>query len=94
MINSTIIISSKTSGRVRNQERENEYTDADIPAGDALRRKLVVALAERDKQIKNLDVVSRAVEGDVKKAWKKMIQRWIEDPSAPNPYTLNRKGEW
>ncbi|KAJ7801511.1 hypothetical protein B0H14DRAFT_3489429 [Mycena olivaceomarginata] len=59
--------------------------------GDALRHKLVVALAERDKQIKNLNVVSSAVEGDVKRVWKKMIQQWIEDPSAPNPYTLNWK---
>jgi hypothetical protein len=60
---------------VRNQEREIEYRDADIPAGDALRRKLVVVLAERDKQIKNLNVVSSAVEGDVKRVWKKMIQQ-------------------
>ncbi|KAJ7713592.1 hypothetical protein B0H14DRAFT_3523331 [Mycena olivaceomarginata] len=61
--------------------------------GDALRRKLVVALVERDKQIKNLNVVSSAVEGDVKRVWKKMIQQWIEDPSAPNPYTLNWKAK-
>jgi hypothetical protein len=94
MIDSTIIIFSKTSGRVRNQEKEIEYRDADIPAGDALRHKLVIALVEHDKQIKNLNVVSSAVNGDVKRVWKKMIQQWIEDPSVPNLYTLNRKGEW
>ncbi|KAJ7901027.1 hypothetical protein B0H14DRAFT_3422936 [Mycena olivaceomarginata] len=87
---------TKDAGRGQRADTLDDRLDnhnflKNIGQGDALQRKLVVALAERDKQIKNLNVVSSAVEGDVKRVWKKMIQQWIEDPSAPNPYTLNRK---
>ncbi|KAJ7822085.1 hypothetical protein B0H14DRAFT_3471004 [Mycena olivaceomarginata] len=87
---------TKDAGRGQRADTLDDRLDnhnflKNVGQGDALRHKLVVTLAERDKQIKNLNVVSSAVEGDVKRVWKKMIQQWIEDPSAPNPYTLNRK---
>ncbi|KAJ6547928.1 hypothetical protein DFH09DRAFT_1087397 [Mycena vulgaris] len=62
-----------------------------VGQGEALQRKLVVAIAERDKQIKAFSQVNKTLSDDLKKAWKKMIEEWLEDGSRPNPYTLNRK---
>ncbi|KAJ6544608.1 hypothetical protein DFH09DRAFT_928307 [Mycena vulgaris] len=62
-----------------------------VGQGEALQRKLVVAIAERDKQIAGFDQVNKTIGRDVKKAWKKMISEWLEDGSKENPYTLNRK---
>ncbi|KAJ6557792.1 hypothetical protein B0H19DRAFT_946380, partial [Mycena capillaripes] len=59
--------------------------------GQALRRKMVVAIAERDKQIAAFKIVSKTIEGNVKKMWRKMIEDWEADPSKSNPYTLTRK---
>jgi hypothetical protein len=57
-----------------------------------LQRKLVVAIAERDKQIKAFTEVNKMVDATVRKEWKGMIDSWLEDESQPNPYSLNRKG--
>ncbi|KAJ7687061.1 hypothetical protein B0H14DRAFT_2654047 [Mycena olivaceomarginata] len=62
-----------------------------VGQGDALRCKLVVAIAERDKQIKVFEIMSATIEHDVKLKWKKMIRDWIKDPSEPNPYVLASK---
>ncbi|KAJ7828475.1 hypothetical protein B0H14DRAFT_3466313 [Mycena olivaceomarginata] len=65
-----------------------------VGQGDALQRKLLVAIAERDRQVAAFSEVSRTVEKDVKREWRTKINKWLEDPSESNPYTLSRKGEW
>ncbi|KAJ7468418.1 hypothetical protein B0H11DRAFT_2238884 [Mycena galericulata] len=62
-----------------------------IGQGDALQRKLIVAIAERERQVAGFKEISATVEHDVKKEWKAMIDAWLADPSQPNPYTLSRK---
>ncbi|KAJ7722085.1 hypothetical protein B0H16DRAFT_1737899 [Mycena metata] len=62
-----------------------------IGQGDALQRKLIVAIAERARQVAEFRVVSSAVSQEVRREWKQQIADWEEDPSKPNPYTLNRK---
>ncbi|KAJ6503118.1 hypothetical protein DFH09DRAFT_1252002 [Mycena vulgaris] len=62
-----------------------------VGEGEALQRKLIVAIAERDKQIKAFATVNRTLSREVKKAWKLMIEEWLEDTSKTNPYTLSRK---
>ncbi|KAJ7024932.1 hypothetical protein C8F04DRAFT_1269809 [Mycena alexandri] len=63
-----------------------------IGQGDALQRKLIVAIAERDRQVAAFKEVSATIEAPVKKLWKKQINDWLEKPdSHPNPYTLPRK---
>jgi hypothetical protein len=57
-----------------------------------LQRKLIVAIAERDKQVHAFAEVNKTVDSSVKKMWKDLIDAWLEDESKPNPYTLNRKG--
>ncbi|KAJ6512421.1 hypothetical protein C8R45DRAFT_1206552 [Mycena sanguinolenta] len=58
---------------------------------DALQRKLVVAIAERDTQVRNFKEVSRTVKAEVKEDWKRMINEWIVDSAKMNPYTLKLK---
>ncbi|KAJ7784192.1 hypothetical protein B0H16DRAFT_1446451 [Mycena metata] len=63
-----------------------------IGQGDALQRKLIVAIAERDRQIQAFKEISATIEGPLKKAWKQQITDWLKDPEAhQNPYTLPRK---
>ncbi|KAJ7343885.1 hypothetical protein DFH08DRAFT_701870 [Mycena albidolilacea] len=65
-----------------------------VGQGDALQRKLLVAIAERDRQVAAFSEVSRTVEREVKREWRKKINEWLEDPLKSNPYTLSRKGKW
>ncbi|KAJ7764957.1 hypothetical protein DFH07DRAFT_770232 [Mycena maculata] len=62
-----------------------------LDQGDSLQHKLTVAIAERDRQVREFKDVSRTVAGEVKKAWKKEVTDWEADPSNKNPYALSRK---
>ena len=63
-----------------------------LDVGDTLKRRLVVAIAERDRQIKAYKLVTSTIEPAVRKEWKGMIDAWLEDTTNPNPYILSRKG--
>ncbi|KAJ7805682.1 hypothetical protein B0H14DRAFT_3153313 [Mycena olivaceomarginata] len=56
-----------------------------------LKRKLVVALAERQTQVQAFAAVNDGINKDVLKHWKKMIRDWLQDNTMPNPYVLQRK---
>ncbi|KAJ7178517.1 hypothetical protein C8R43DRAFT_871571 [Mycena crocata] len=58
--------------------------------GDALRRKLVVARAERDRQVKAFTDVSDTVEQPLQMFWQHQIDAWVKDPAEPNPYMLEK----
>ncbi|KAK7059400.1 hypothetical protein R3P38DRAFT_2495701, partial [Favolaschia claudopus] len=60
--------------------------------GDSLRRnyKLIIARAERDRQVDNFEQVSSTVERDVRAAWQKQINDWLQDETKRNPYTLQK----
>ncbi|KAJ7616250.1 hypothetical protein B0H17DRAFT_1299470 [Mycena rosella] len=62
-----------------------------VGQGVALQRKLVVALAERARQINGFKQVNATISKQLKKQWKTMIDDWLEDKSKPNPFTLSRK---
>ncbi|KAJ7480228.1 hypothetical protein B0H11DRAFT_1724998 [Mycena galericulata] len=62
-----------------------------IGQGDALQRKLIVAIAERERQVAGFREISATVHRDVRKDWKKQIEAWEKDPTQPNPYTVSRK---
>ncbi|KAJ7234341.1 hypothetical protein C8J57DRAFT_1531743 [Mycena rebaudengoi] len=61
-----------------------------IGQGDALQRKLVVAIAEQDRQIQAFKACSRTVELEVQKLWQADIDAWLADKRMPNPYALPR----
>ncbi|KAJ7693956.1 hypothetical protein B0H17DRAFT_1132323 [Mycena rosella] len=65
-----------------------------VGEGEALQRKLVVAITERDRQIQVFAVVNSTVSKSVKKVWKTAINDWLEDETKPNPFMLERKGVW
>ncbi|KAJ7735174.1 hypothetical protein B0H16DRAFT_1731438 [Mycena metata] len=62
-----------------------------VGQGDALQRKLLVAIAERDRQVEAFKEISSTIERSVRSEWKKKVVAWHEDPTQENPYTLRRK---
>ncbi|KAJ6452140.1 hypothetical protein C8R47DRAFT_1204389 [Mycena vitilis] len=59
--------------------------------GDALRRKLAVARAERERQVRAFKEVTATVEQEVIDDWNTQIEAWLKDSSKPNPYIVTRK---
>ncbi|KAJ7432257.1 hypothetical protein B0H11DRAFT_1760772 [Mycena galericulata] len=55
---------------------------------DTLARKLIVAIAERDKQVQNFLDVDESLSSDLRKEWAGRIKAWVGDRSQPNPYCL------
>ncbi|KAJ7139369.1 hypothetical protein C8R44DRAFT_604986 [Mycena epipterygia] len=84
-------VGSRQRADVLEGKIDNHNHLKNIGQGDALQWKLIVTIAERDKQIKGFEDVNRTVKREVLKEWKDLIQAWEEDPSKPNPYVLTRK---
>ncbi|KAJ7701279.1 hypothetical protein B0H14DRAFT_3173668 [Mycena olivaceomarginata] len=59
-----------------------------VGQGDALQRKLLVAIAERDRQVAAFSEVIRTVEREVKREWRKKINEWLEDPLKSIPQVV------
>ncbi|KAJ6503466.1 hypothetical protein C8R47DRAFT_969052 [Mycena vitilis] len=59
--------------------------------GDALRRKLIVAVAERARQVAAFNEVSATISKDLRHHWKTQIDAFLEDHTQPNPYALSEK---
>ncbi|KAJ7184784.1 hypothetical protein C8R46DRAFT_1026640 [Mycena filopes] len=60
--------------------------------GDALRRKLLVALAERARQVEAFKEVNKTVPPDLRAAWQQQIDEFVKDHDQPNPYVLPNSG--
>ncbi|KAJ7511254.1 hypothetical protein B0H11DRAFT_2215093 [Mycena galericulata] len=56
---------------------------------DILRRKLVVALAERATQVASFKEINKTIKADVRAEWQKQIDAFVVDHSQPNPYVLS-----
>ncbi|KAJ6451562.1 hypothetical protein C8R45DRAFT_1057108 [Mycena sanguinolenta] len=54
--------------------------------GDALHRKLAVAHAEQERQVKAFKLVSETVEKDLRRQWQTQIDEWQKDSTKLNPY--------
>ncbi|KAK7053548.1 CxC2 domain-containing protein [Favolaschia claudopus] len=64
-----------------------------IGQGEALQRKLLIAIAERDRQVAAFKDVNKTVDRAVKTEWRKAIKLWLEDPAKnQNPYIISREG--
>ncbi|KAJ7838429.1 hypothetical protein B0H13DRAFT_2367453 [Mycena leptocephala] len=55
---------------------------------DALRRKLLVAIAERQRQVDAFNEVNKTVDSAVRKVWQESINAFVVDHTQPNPYVL------
>ncbi|KAJ7630167.1 hypothetical protein FB45DRAFT_1027401 [Roridomyces roridus] len=62
--------------------------EKNIKEGDLLSRKLIVAIAERNKQVENFKEVNSTLEPDLRKKWRMEIEEWQQDHSQRNPYVL------
>ncbi|KAJ7846654.1 hypothetical protein B0H13DRAFT_2238871 [Mycena leptocephala] len=58
--------------------------------GDALLRKLIIAVAERARQVEAFKAVSKMVASETRAAWQAQIDTFLADRTAPNPYASVR----
>ncbi|KAJ7049781.1 hypothetical protein C8F01DRAFT_1092981 [Mycena amicta] len=65
--------------------------EKNVKEGDTLARKLIIALAERDRQTAEFAVVDASVTPANRVEWQRRIDKWNVDPSAPNPYMMEGK---
>ncbi|KAJ7444055.1 hypothetical protein B0H11DRAFT_1931229 [Mycena galericulata] len=56
---------------------------------DILRRKLVVAIAERATQVASFKEINKTIKPEVRAEWQKQIDAFVVDHSQPNPYVLS-----
>ncbi|KAJ7650554.1 hypothetical protein FB45DRAFT_730946 [Roridomyces roridus] len=62
--------------------------EKNLKEGELLSRKLIVAIAERNKQVENFKEVNSSLEVELRKQWRLEIEEWQKDHSKPNPYVL------
>ncbi|KAJ7059029.1 hypothetical protein C8F01DRAFT_1303448, partial [Mycena amicta] len=62
--------------------------EKNVGEGDTLGRKLVIAVAEHDKQIREFIEIDRGLEPSLRKEWQKRVDDWVADPTKPNPYVM------
>ncbi|KAJ6515153.1 hypothetical protein C8R47DRAFT_961598 [Mycena vitilis] len=56
---------------------------------DTLQRRLVVALAERERQVEAFKEINKTIHAEKRAEWQAKIDLFIEDRSNPNPYVLS-----
>ncbi|KAJ7058852.1 hypothetical protein C8F01DRAFT_1255258 [Mycena amicta] len=62
--------------------------EKNVGQGDTLTRKLIIAVAERDKQILEFIDVDSGLDPSLRREWRKQIDDWLGDKSKPNPYII------
>ncbi|KAJ7024364.1 hypothetical protein C8F04DRAFT_969055 [Mycena alexandri] len=60
--------------------------------GDALCRKLLVAIAERQRQVEAFKEVNKTVPKELRTEWQEQIDVFVADHREPNPYVLPASG--
>ncbi|KAJ7058639.1 hypothetical protein C8F01DRAFT_1255789 [Mycena amicta] len=51
-------------------------------------RKIVIAVAEPDKQIAEFVDIDRGLEPDLRREWRQQVTDWLVDETKPNPYIM------
>ncbi|KAJ7824872.1 hypothetical protein B0H14DRAFT_2369302 [Mycena olivaceomarginata] len=62
--------------------------EKNVGQGDTLARKLIVTIAERDKQVSAFAELDSSLHSRLRNKWQLRIDAWIADKSQPNPYSL------
>ncbi|KAF7318628.1 hypothetical protein HMN09_00374100 [Mycena chlorophos] len=63
--------------------------DKNANQGDVLARKLLIAVAERDKQDEEFLEVDKSLSSTLRKEWQTRVDDWLVDKTKPNPYTMD-----
>ncbi|KAJ7617990.1 hypothetical protein FB45DRAFT_756044 [Roridomyces roridus] len=66
--------------------------EKNVKEGDMLARKLIVAIAERNKQVSNFKAVDKTLAPALREEWTQAITAWLVDKSKPSPY-MRRAGK-
>ncbi|KAJ7068896.1 hypothetical protein B0H15DRAFT_793973 [Mycena belliarum] len=87
--------STKESGLGTRADAVEDKIDAhnflkNVGQGDALLRKLIIAVAERARQVESFKEVDSSVARDVRKAWLAQIDAYLADRTQPNPYASTK----
>ncbi|KAJ7022478.1 hypothetical protein C8F04DRAFT_971465 [Mycena alexandri] len=59
--------------------------------GDALQRRLIVAIAERARQVDTFKEINKTIHAEKRAEWQAQIDAFLEDRSLPNPYIMSKK---
>ncbi|KAJ7059923.1 hypothetical protein C8F01DRAFT_1254013 [Mycena amicta] len=62
--------------------------EKNIQQGEALSRKLIVAISERDKQISEFEEMDGSLNDETRLKWQTQVTDWGRDKSKPNPYLM------
>ncbi|KAJ7049316.1 hypothetical protein C8F01DRAFT_1002463 [Mycena amicta] len=65
--------------------------EKNVKEGDTLARKLIIALAERDRQTAEFTQADISISPGNRIEWQRRIDRWNVDQAAPNPYMMEGK---
>ncbi|KAF7288553.1 hypothetical protein HMN09_01384300 [Mycena chlorophos] len=68
--------------------KSTELTDKNANQGDVLARKLLIAVAERDKQDAEFLEVDKSLSSTLRQEWQARVDDWLVDDSKPNPYLM------
>ncbi|KAJ7728446.1 hypothetical protein DFH07DRAFT_969878 [Mycena maculata] len=73
-----------------NDKIDSHNYSKNLGQGHALQQKLIIAIAERARQVAAFKEVNATVEKDLRKEWLKQITDWLADSTKPNPYILDK----
>ncbi|KAJ7018869.1 hypothetical protein C8F04DRAFT_1277073 [Mycena alexandri] len=59
--------------------------------GDALRRRLIVAIAERARQVDAFKEINKTISTEKRNEWQTQIDAFLEDRTLPNPYVMKKQ---
>ncbi|KAJ7066090.1 hypothetical protein C8F01DRAFT_1248138 [Mycena amicta] len=62
--------------------------EKNVGQGDTLARKLVIAVAERDKQIREFVEIDQGLAPGLQREWQTGVDDWVADRTKPNPYVM------
>ncbi|KAJ7064503.1 hypothetical protein C8F01DRAFT_1053985 [Mycena amicta] len=62
--------------------------EKNVGEGDALTRKLIITVAERDRQIAEFVEVDTSLDPAVRRDWQRQVKEWLADKTKPNPYVM------
>ncbi|KAJ7165383.1 hypothetical protein C8R46DRAFT_1220512 [Mycena filopes] len=87
---------TKDMGIGNREDHLNDKIDShnflkNIGLGYYLQERLVIALAERARQVAAFKEVSSTVEKDLRTKWQQQISAWLADGTKPNPYVLDKR---
>ncbi|KAJ7053016.1 hypothetical protein C8F01DRAFT_955086, partial [Mycena amicta] len=86
--------STKEMGEGNRQDTIEDKLDylnfsKNVGQGQTLKRKLLIAIAEREKQKAEFAILDTTIDPGLRREWQRQVDVWNADQSKPNPYLLD-----